>query len=107
MICKRIVGCLVIDFYGMLPSLAPHFVLRLGSGPNNMLAFCSSGIFHILWYNPVSLKKDKTSSMLTFSNKPQKVFTLKNRFLGRAKALLSRITCLTASYVCREVAIPV
>ena len=57
-----------------------------GSVPNNMLALCSSGIFHI-WYNPVSLKKYRMSTLLTFLNKSLKLFTLKNCFLGRPKAL--------------------
>ena len=47
------------------------------------------------WSNPVSLKKDRTSSILTFSNRSVKLFTLKNRFLITAKALYSIRTCLT------------
>ena len=78
----------------MLTNLGPHYVRRLGSSPNNMLALCSSGIFHTLWYNPVSLKKDRMSSMLTFSNKSFKLFTLKNCFLVRADAQHSMKTCL-------------
>ena len=35
------------------------------------------------------------ASMLAFSNKSLKLFTLKNRFLVRAKALYSTRTCLT------------
>ena len=48
------------------------------------VGFCSSRIYHILWYNPVSLQKDNTSSMLTFLNKS---LQLKNRFLVRVKAV--------------------
>ena len=84
-----------MDFYGMLARLGQHYVQRLGSGPNNMLLLCSSGNFHNLWYNPVSLKKDRTSSILMFSNKSLKLFALKNHFLVRAKALHSMRTYLT------------
>ena len=41
------------------------------------------------WYNSVSLKKDRMSSILTFSNRSVKLFTLKNRFLITAKDLHS------------------
>ena len=51
-------------------------------------------IHHIFWYNPVSRKKDRTSSILTFLNRSIKLFTLKNRFLMRAKALHSIRMCL-------------
>ena len=57
-------------------------------------------IHHILWYNLVSLslKKDRTSSRLMFSNRSLKLFTLKNRFLMRAKFLHSmRTLCLLKS----------
>ena len=47
------------------------------------------------WYNSVSLKKDRMSSILTFSNRSVKLFTLKNRFLITAKALHSIRMCLT------------
>ena len=45
-------------------------------------------------YNPISLK-DRTFSILTFSNRSLKLFTLKNRFLMRAKALHFISMCLT------------
>ena len=45
------------------------------------------------WYNPVSCKKDRTSSILKFSNRSIKLFILKNRFLMRAKALYSMRMC--------------
>ena len=48
----------------------------------------------IFWYNPVSLKKDRTSSILTSSNRSLKQFTLKNCFLKRANSLHSMRTCL-------------
>ena len=38
---------------------------------------------------------DRTSSILTFSNRSLELLTLKNRFLIRAKALHSMRTCLT------------
>ena len=49
----------------------------------------------IFWYNPVSLKKDRTSSILTFSNISIKLFSLNNWSLMRAKALHSIKMCLT------------
>ena len=39
-------------------------------------------VHHIFWYNPVSLKKDRTSSILTFSNRSVKLFTLKTKLLS-------------------------
>ena len=41
------------------------------------------------------IETNKTSSILTFSNRYIKLFTLKNRFLVRAKTLHSVRTCLT------------
>ena len=64
-----------------------------------MLRLCSSGIYYMFWYNPVSLQKNRTSFLLTFSNKLLKLFTLKNRFLARTKALHSMRTCLTVQDV--------
>ena len=46
------------------------------------------------WSNPVSLNKDRSSSILAFSNRSLKLFTLKNRFLMRAKSRHSMRTCL-------------
>ena len=54
---------------------------------------------HIFWYNSVSLKKDRMSSILTFSNRSVKLFTLKNRFLITAKVLHSIRMCLTMQVV--------
>ena len=54
---------------------------------------------HIFWYNPFSLKKDWRPSILTLSNRSLKQFTLKNRFLMRAKALNSMRTYLTVQGV--------
>ena len=51
------------------------------------------------WYNSVSLKKDRVSSILTFSNRSVKLFTLKNRFLITAKVLLTIRMCLTVQVV--------
>ena len=52
-------------------------------------------IHHIFRYIPVSLKKDRTSSILTFLNRSIKLFTLRNRFPMRARALHSLRMCLT------------
>ena len=90
-----------MDFYNVFARLGSHYVQRLGSDPNNMLALHSSGIYHILWYNPVSLKKDRTSSMLTFSNKSLKLFTLKNHFLVSEKAPHSMRMCLMVQGIWR------
>ena len=49
-------------------------------------------IQHIFCYNPISLKKDRTSFILTLLNRS--LFTLKNCFLMKAKALHSTRTCL-------------
>ena len=49
--------------------------------------------------NPVSLKKDRMSSILTFSNNSVKLVTLKNRFLMTVKALHSMRMCLTVQVV--------
>ena len=56
-------------------------------------------VHHILWYNPVSLKKDRTSFLLTFLNKSLKLFTLHSCFLMRVKALNSMRTYLTVQGV--------
>ena len=56
-------------------------------------------ISHIISYNPVSRKKDKTSSILTFSNYSVRLVTLKNRFLMTAKALHSIRMCLIVHVV--------
>ena len=53
-------------------------------------------------YNPVSHKKDRTSSILTFSNNSVRLVTLKNRFLMTSKALHSIRMCLTV-HVVRQV----
>ena len=58
-------------------------------------------IHHIFWYNSVSLKKDRTYSTLTFSNRSLKLFTSKNRFLIKAKALHSMRMCSTVQGVWR------
>ena len=50
-------------------------------------------------YHSVSLKKDRMSSILTFSNRSVKLFTLKNRFLITAKVLHSIRMCLTVQVV--------
>ena len=50
-------------------------------------------------YNPVSRKKDRTLSILMFSNKSVKLFTLKNRFLMTVKVLHSIRMCLTVQVV--------
>ena len=50
-------------------------------------------------YNTVSLKKDRMSSILTFSNRSVKLFTLKNCFLITAKFLHSIRMCLTMQVV--------
>ena len=50
-------------------------------------------------YNPVSRKKDRTLSILAFSNKSVKLFTLKNCFLMTAKALHSIKMCSTVQVV--------
>ena len=50
-------------------------------------------------YNPVSRKKDRTSSILMFSNNSIKLNTLKNRFLMTAKDLHSIRMCLTVQVV--------
>ena len=52
-------------------------------------------IYHIFSYNPVSLKKDRTSSILMFSNRSINLFILKNWFFIRMKALYSMRMCLT------------
>ena len=52
-------------------------------------------IHHILWYNPISLKKDRTSSTLTFSNKSLKLFTLKNKNSTFYENIFSGVRCLT------------
>ena len=49
--------------------------------------------------NPVSRKKDRTSSILMFSNNSVKLVTLENRFLMTAKALHSIRICLTVRVV--------
>ena len=46
-------------------------------------------LIHIFWYKTIFLKKDKTSSILTFLNRLLKLFTLKNCFLTRVKSLHS------------------
>ena len=46
------------------------------------------------WYNPVSLRRDRTLFILTLSNRSLKRFTLKNRFLVRADVLHSMRTFL-------------
>ena len=56
-------------------------------------------IHHIFGYNPVFLKKDRMSSILTFSNRSVKLFTLKNCILIRAKTLHSMRMCLTVQSV--------
>ena len=56
-------------------------------------------ICHIFSYNPVSRKKDRTSSILMFSNNSVKLVTLKNCFLMTAKALHSIRMCLTVQVV--------
>ena len=53
----------------------------------------------IFFRTTLSLKKDRTSSILTFSNKSVKLFTLKNCFLIAAKALHSIRICLTVQVV--------
>ena len=50
-------------------------------------------------YNSVSLKKDRMSSILTFSNRSVKLFTLKNGFLITTKVLHSIRMCLTVQVV--------
>ena len=52
-------------------------------------------IHHILWYNTISLKEDRTSSMLTFFNKSLNQCAWKNCFLLKTKDLHSTRTCLT------------
>ena len=47
----------------------------------------------------LSLKKDRMSSILTFSNRSVKLFTLKNHFLITAKVLHSIRMCLTVKVV--------
>ena len=61
-----------------------------------LTSFNSSYFF---WYNPISLKKDGTSSILTFSNNSVRLSILKNRFLMAAKALHSIKMCLTVQIV--------
>ena len=56
-------------------------------------------IRYIFSYNPVFWKKDRTSSILTFSNNLVKLVILKNRFLMTAKPLHSIRMCLTMHVV--------
>ena len=51
-------------------------------------------VHHIFWYYPVFLKKDRTSSILIFSDRLVKLFTFKNHFLMRVKVLHSMRICL-------------
>ena len=51
--------------------------------------------------NPVSLRKHKTSFILTLSSKSVERFSLKNSFLMRAKELHSMRTCLTVQGIWR------
>ena len=57
-------------------------------------------VLHIFWYNPVSLKKDRTSSILTFSNRSVKLFTLNDEsesttFYENVFNDAKRLTCQT------------
>ena len=51
-------------------------------------------IHHSFSYNPVSRKKNRMSSILTFLNRSRKLFTLKNCSLIRVKSLHSMRMCL-------------
>ena len=55
---------------------------------------------YIFWHNFISLKKERISSILIFSNRSFILFTLKRCFLMWVKVLHSMRTCLTMQDVC-------
>ena len=83
---------------GVAPSTTPwcnsYWKGTVGSPSTTVTNLKMVSVHHIFWYNPVSLKNDKTSSILTFANRSLKLFSFM-----RAKALHSMRTCLTAQGV--------
>ena len=74
---------------GSYPSAEMQSVYSTAPADRAKFDLCLSAISHILKYNSVSIKKDKISSILTFSNKSSKLSISENGSLMRAKPLHS------------------
>ena len=88
--------CFIYIYTFILNFLREYFVDKIFDERDfiylHMIKWFSTSYF---WYNLVSLKKERTSFILTLSNRPLKQFSLKNCFLIRAKVLHSTRSCLT------------
>ena len=94
-LCRSFNAISVYIYIHIQPKISKRILRKVEFSISGISFVCIRLTSFKLSYFLLQLKKDGMSSILTFSNKSVKLFTLKNRFLITAKFLHSIRMCLT------------